>query len=82
MILIFPLNLLITKNKADLLVSVDRNSKNSVNIVKDYRNPNKTHSFSFGNVVTEINNQLSKKNIPFQYSLKNGTIKKNLLQMY
>ncbi|WP_064579404.1 DUF3644 domain-containing protein [Streptobacillus moniliformis] len=81
-------NLQITKDKekADLSIAIDRNSENIANIIKEYKDPNKTHKFSYANVITEINYQLFKNKIPFEYYLKNMALKKefttNVLNLF
>ncbi|CAH1853915.1 DUF3644 domain-containing protein [Convivina intestini] len=62
--------LYITKkpNEADFVVAVDRNSKESIRIARELRDPSNTHKYSFGNVVDEVNKRI--KDLPIKFGYK------------
>ena len=64
----------ITKQKkdADFLFSIDKNSKNKVNIIKELKNPSETHKYSFANLCKDIDKRLRKEKISFHYSTATG----------
>lgn len=61
--------LYITKNKkeADFTISVENNSDNKVQIVKDMKDPSDTHKYSYNNVIKAVNERLKKKHIIMGY---------------
>ena len=63
-------NLYITKKKkeADFFVSIDSNSENKVVKIKELKDPNDTHKYSFANVITAVKEKLKKGNIKLDYS--------------
>lgn len=62
-------NLYITKKKAeaDFVVGVDSHADAKVSIVKDLKDPNDTHKYSYKNVITAVQERLKKKNIKLGY---------------
>ena len=62
-------NLYITKNrdKADFVVSIAKESKNKVEIVKELKDPADTHRYSFNMVITVIRERMNRENIRFDY---------------
>lgn len=58
-------NLYITKKKkdADFTVSIADGSDNKVAIIKDYKDPNNTHNYSFKTVITVVDAHLKKHGI-------------------
>lgn len=69
-------NLYITKkeDKADFKVSVSREANAKGHIIKELRNPNDTHRYSFKLLLEEINGQLANRKINFSHS--NGESKR------
>lgn len=63
-------NLYITKKEgnSDFKVSVSRGANAKGQIIKELRNPNDTHRYSFKSLIDEINKQLRSKNINFKHS--------------
>lgn len=55
------------KKNADFTVRIEKNSENSVAIVKDIKDPSDTHKYSYNNVIMAINERLNKQNIKLQY---------------
>lgn len=62
-------NLYITKKKdeADFTVKVEKDSTNSVEIVKELKDPADTHKYSFNSVIAAVNERLNKNNIKIGY---------------
>ena len=62
-------NLYITKKKseADFVVSIANQSPSQVAIVKDLKDPSETHKYSYGNIISVVNDRLNKKNIKLNY---------------
>lgn len=67
-------NLYITKKKndADFTVAVSRDADAKGKILRELRDPNNTHRFSYSNLIVEINKQLGLSNIPFTHSNHSG----------
>lgn len=63
-------NLYITRKKseADFVVSIEKGSKNHVEVVKDLKDPSDTHKYSYSNVITAVQKRLGKKSIKIDYS--------------
>lgn len=63
-------NLYITKKKenADFTVSVDKGSKNKVEIVKELKDPADTHRYSYQSVIDVIAEKMRKENIRIDYT--------------
>lgn len=63
-------NLYITKRKkeADFVVTVEKESKNKVAIIKELKDPADTHKYSYKNIITAVNDMLSKNHIKLGYS--------------
>lgn len=55
------------KKNADFAVRIEKNSENSVAIVKDIKDPSDTHKYSYNNVIMAVNERLNKQNIKLQY---------------
>lgn len=55
------------KKNADFTVRIEKNSENSVAIVKDIKDPSDTHKYSYNNVIMAVNERLNKQNIKLQY---------------
>lgn len=77
-------NLYITKKKddADFLISVNKNSENGVTIVKDYKDPSDTHKYSYNNVVTAVQERVSKQQIKFDYPKFNNWVLNLVIDFY
>ena len=62
-------NLYITKkkNESDFSVSIQKNSKNPVAIVKELKDPSDTHKYSYTNVIDVVKNRLNTANIKLNY---------------
>ncbi len=62
-------NLYITKSAedADFKVAIAKSASNNVAIIKDLKDPSNTHKYTFINVVTVINERLTKENIKIDY---------------
>ncbi|MCI5725423.1 DUF3644 domain-containing protein [Fusobacterium sp.] len=62
-------NLYITKkkNEADFVVSIANDSKNEVAVIKELKDPADTHKYSYGNVITAVQERLKKQNIKMGY---------------
>lgn len=62
-------NLYITKKKseADFTVSVERNSDNRVEIIKELKDPSDTHKFSFKSVITVVSERMRKSGLHIAY---------------
>lgn len=62
-------NLYITKkkDKSDFTVSICRESKNNVAILKELKDPSDTHKYNYSTVVTVVVERLKKKNIKLNY---------------
>lgn len=58
------------KDKATDTVAIDKNSKNTVQIIKELKNPNETHKYTAKKLIMEINKQLNKLNINLTYNGK------------
>lgn len=65
-------NLYITKKKdsADFTIAIDKNSRNRAQIIKDLKDPNNTHKYSYNSVIDAVQDRLNKLNIKLNY--KNG----------
>ena len=63
-------NLYITKKKedADFTVSIDKESKNKVEIVKEMKDPSNTHKYSYQSVITVVAEKMLKENLRIDYS--------------
>ncbi len=59
------------KDKATDTVTVDKNSTNPVQIIKELKNPNETHKYTAKKVCTEVTKQIKRLNISFK---QNGII--------
>lgn len=55
------------KKNADFTVRIEKNSENSVAIVKGIKDPSDTHKYSYNNVIIAVNERLNKQNIKLQY---------------
>lgn len=62
-------NLYITKKKdeADFVVSISRFAENEVSIIKELKDPSDTHKYSFGNVITAVQERLKKLRVNLGY---------------
>lgn len=62
-------NLYITKKKdeADFVVSINKTAEAEVSIVKELKDPSDTHKYSFGNVITAVQERLKKQQIRLGY---------------
>lgn len=62
-------NLYITKKKedADFTVSIDKGSKNKVEIVKEMKDPSNTHRYSYQSVITVVAEKMLKENLRIDY---------------
>ncbi len=62
-------NLYITKKKdeADFVVSINRFADTEVSIVKELKDPSDTHKYSFGNVITAVQERLKKIQVNLGY---------------
>ncbi|MBS6432559.1 MULTISPECIES: DUF3644 domain-containing protein [Enterococcus] len=62
-------SLYITKKKseADFFVSINKESKNEVALVKELKDPSDTHKYSYTNVITAVSERLKKKQIKLSY---------------
>ena len=62
-------DLYITKKKeeADFVVSIEKGSKNSVEIVKELKDPSNSHKYSYQSVITVVREKLNKENIRIDY---------------
>lgn len=62
-------NLYITKKKseADFVVSIQKDSETQVAVMKELKDPADTHKYSYGNVITAVQERLKKKNIRMGY---------------
>lgn len=71
-------NLYITKKKkeADFSVSVSRDAEAKGKIIKELRDPNNTHKYSFQNLTQEINRQIKNKKIAFSHVSSTGKERK------
>ena len=72
-------NLYITKdrNKADFFVAVDRNADAKGTIIKEIRDPQNTHNYSFSNLVDAVDKRIQDGKIPFTYLQPNGLTRNN-----
>lgn len=61
------------KNKADLVVAVNKNSEMEIQIVKEMQNPNLYYPYTTNKAVTLINKRLVKKSIPLK-KMVNGSM--------
>ncbi|MDU5742856.1 MAG: DUF3644 domain-containing protein [Finegoldia magna] len=61
--------LYITKKRddADFTVRIEKDSKTSIEIVKELKDPADTHKYSFNSVVTAVQERLKRKNIVLSY---------------
>lgn len=62
-------NLYITRKseEADFSVSINKESDNKVEIVKERKDPSTTHKYSFSSIIDVINERLNKKSIKLGY---------------
>ena len=62
-------NLYITKRSADadFTVSIEKGSKNHVEILKELKDPSDTHRYSYQSVITVVQEKMSKENIRIDY---------------
>lgn len=62
-------NLYITKKKddADFVVSLENNSDNKVEIIKDIKDPSDTHKYSYQLVITVVVERMRKENLRIDY---------------
>ncbi|MGM0228649.1 hypothetical protein IGJ28_000710 [Enterococcus sp. AZ091] len=79
----------ITKNKkeADLFVQIKKDSQNTLNIVKDVKNPNDIYSLTTKDVIKIVNKRLKAKGVLLTKTFANGEQKetvfnKNDLQLF
>lgn len=56
-----------SKNDADFIVSVHKDSDNKVDIIKELKDPADTHKYSFTNVITAVEERMKRKNIKIDY---------------
>lgn len=63
-------SLYITKKKseADFFVSINKESKNEVALIKELKDPSDTHKYSYTNVITAVNERLKKKQFKLNYA--------------
>lgn len=63
-------NLYITRNKenADFIVTLENDSPNKVEIVKELKDPSDTHRYSFNTVIKIVRSRLDRRNIYLHYS--------------
>lgn len=61
-----------SKDKADFTFKIDKNSENSIQTITKYKNPSETHTFSYNNLIIEINQQINKQGIKFKYLNSSG----------
>lgn len=74
-------NLYITKKKgeADFTVSIEKDSKNKVEILKEVKDPSNTHRYSYNMVITVVKERLAKENIKIDYEKGFNTYVLNLV---
>lgn len=62
-------NLYITKKKddADFVVSIEKGSKNKVEIIKELKDPSDTHKYSYQSVITVVSERMHRENIRIGY---------------
>ncbi|OON84777.1 hypothetical protein BXO88_15645 [Oribacterium sp. C9] len=62
-------NLYITKKKdeADFCVSIEKESDNKVEIVKELKDPSNTHKYSYQSVITVVSARMHKENLRIDY---------------
>lgn len=62
-------NLYITKkrNDSDFVVSIEKDSKNKVEIVKELKDPSDTHKYSYQSVLTVVSERMHKENLRIDY---------------
>lgn len=74
-------NLYITKKKgeADFTVSIEKDSKNKVEILKELKDPSNTHRYSYNMVITVVKERLTKENIKIDYEKGFNTYVLNLV---
>jgi Protein of unknown function (DUF3644). len=58
-----------SRNKADFTIAIDNNSKNKAAIIKDFKNPNDTHPYTFNNLQKDIARRIKNNKIPFEYNV-------------
>ena len=63
-------NLYITKKRedADFTVSIAKDSKNKVEIVKELKDPANTHKYSYNTVITVVKERMAKENLHIDYA--------------
>ena len=59
-------------SEADFTVAIDNASETKIATATTMKDPNTTYKFSYGNIVNAINDQLTAKNIPFEFTKPNG----------
>lgn len=71
----------ITKNKkdADFQIAISKDSTKEVTIIKEIKDPSKTHTLTFNGVINAVNKQLKAKSIKFNYQNMKG---ENLFNSY
>ena len=62
-------NLYITKHRddADFAVSIEKDSKNHVEIVKELKDPSNTHKYSYNSVIMVVKEKMKKENLHIDY---------------
>lgn len=58
------------KDKATDTVAIDKNSKNTVQVIKELKDTNETHKYTAKKLIGEVNKQLYKANITLKYGEK------------
>lgn len=56
------------ESESDFVVSIEKGSKNHVEVVKDLKDPSDTHKYSYSNVIIAVQKRLGKKSIKIDYS--------------
>lgn len=65
------------RNSADLTVAIDKDADDKVRIVKELKDPNNTHNFSFSNIIEAINDRIASERIPFKCIIKSTGIERD-----
>nr|DAP67666.1 MAG TPA: Protein of unknown function (DUF3644) [Caudoviricetes sp.] len=66
----FEQHLYITKKKknSDFTVSIAKDSKNRVAIIKDFKDPSNTHGYSYKTIINVVDERLKRENVRFDYA--------------
>ncbi|MFT8329468.1 MAG: DUF3644 domain-containing protein, partial [Oenococcus oeni] len=76
--------LYITKSKddADFTIKVDKNSNSRAKIIKELKDPAKTHKYTYHEIVNGVNDRLSALGIHFEYQNGNNDVTHKVFNNY